>query len=74
MEFAPTDCIEYFEKVGWKGKSHFTWFYGFQFLISMWLSNTATTMMMFPIALSVLNVMGSNFKGTGFKNSQLLYY
>ncbi len=26
-------------------------------LISMWLSNTATTMMMFPIALSVVNVM-----------------
>ncbi|MBV6473458.1 MAG: Sodium-dependent dicarboxylate transporter SdcS [Saprospiraceae bacterium] len=27
------------------------------FLISMWLSNTATTMMMFPIALSVLSVL-----------------
>jgi sodium-dependent dicarboxylate transporter 2/3/5 len=26
-------------------------------LISMWLSNTATTMMMFPIALSVIHVM-----------------
>lgn len=27
------------------------------FLISMWISNTATTLMMFPIALSVLKVM-----------------
>ncbi len=29
-------------------------------LISMWLSNTATTMMMFPIALSVVKVMEAN--------------
>lgn len=29
-------------------------------LISMWLSNTATTMMMFPIALSVVHVMKEN--------------
>ena len=29
-------------------------------LISMWLSNTATTMMMFPIALSVVKVMEEN--------------
>lgn len=29
-------------------------------LISMWLSNTATTMMMFPIALSVIHVMREN--------------
>lgn len=29
-------------------------------LISMWLSNTATTMMMFPIALSVVKVMEQN--------------
>lgn len=29
-------------------------------LISMWLSNTATTMMMFPIALSVIHVMDEN--------------
>jgi sodium-dependent dicarboxylate transporter 2/3/5 len=27
-------------------------------LISMWLSNTATTMMMFPIAISVIHVIG----------------
>jgi solute carrier family 13 (sodium-dependent dicarboxylate transporter), member 2/3/5 len=31
-------------------------------LISMWLSNTATTMMMFPIALSVVKVMEENGK------------
>src|SRR5215216_6665492 len=29
-------------------------------LISMWLSNTATTMMMFPIALSVVHLMQEN--------------
>jgi sodium-dependent dicarboxylate transporter 2/3/5 len=34
-------------------------------LISMWLSNTATTMMMFPIASSVVLVMQQNFKGAG---------
>lgn len=34
-------------------------------LISMWLSNTATTMMMFPIALSVIHVMKENNKGAG---------
>jgi sodium-dependent dicarboxylate transporter 2/3/5 len=34
-------------------------------LLSMWLSNTATTMMMFPIALSVIQVMKANHKGEG---------
>ena len=34
-------------------------------MISMWLSNTATTMMMFPIALSVIQVMKENNKGEG---------
>lgn len=29
-------------------------------LLSMWLSNTATTMMMYPIALSVISVMGQH--------------
>lgn len=33
--------------------------------ISMWLSNTATTMMMFPIALSVIHVVKENHKGDG---------
>ena len=33
--------------------------------LSMWLSNTATTMMMFPIALSVIHVMKENHKGEG---------
>jgi solute carrier family 13 (sodium-dependent dicarboxylate transporter), member 2/3/5 len=42
-------------------------------LISMWLSNTATTMMMFPIALSVIHVMKENDKGQGnFKNFSLV--
>lgn len=31
--------------------------------ISMWLSNTATTMMMFPIAASVIHVVKENHKG-----------
>jgi solute carrier family 13 (sodium-dependent dicarboxylate transporter), member 2/3/5 len=34
-------------------------------LLSMWLSNTATTMMMFPIALSVIHVMKENHNGDG---------
>jgi sodium-dependent dicarboxylate transporter 2/3/5 len=34
-------------------------------LLSMWLSNTATTMMMFPIATSVIHVMKENHKGEG---------
>lgn len=34
-------------------------------LLSMWLSNTATTMMMFPIALSVIQVMKENHRGEG---------
>jgi len=34
-------------------------------LLSMWLSNTATTMMMFPIAASVILVMKQNHKGEG---------
>src|SRR5690606_7628848 len=34
-------------------------------LLSMWLSNTATTMMMFPIALSVMHVMKENGNGNG---------
>lgn len=33
--------------------------------ISMWLSNTATTMMMYPIAKSVISVMEENNTGTG---------
>lgn len=34
-------------------------------LLSMWLSNTATTVMMLPIALSVVHVMKENNKGEG---------
>lgn len=33
--------------------------------LSMWLSNTATTMMMFPIALSVIKVLEENHEGSG---------
>ncbi|HYC29895.1 MAG TPA: DASS family sodium-coupled anion symporter [Chitinophagaceae bacterium] len=33
--------------------------------LSMWLSNTATTMMMYPIAASVIFVVGENHKGSG---------
>jgi sodium-dependent dicarboxylate transporter 2/3/5 len=31
------------------------------FLVSMWISNTATTMMMFPIALSIIRVMSQTY-------------
>ena len=41
--------------------------------ISMWLSNTATTMMMFPIALSVIAVMkGHEQSGTKMRNFSLV--
>ncbi|HYE56662.1 MAG TPA: DASS family sodium-coupled anion symporter [Chitinophagaceae bacterium] len=36
--------------------------------ISMWLSNTATTMMMYPIAASVIYVVQENHKGQGNVN------
>jgi solute carrier family 13 (sodium-dependent dicarboxylate transporter), member 2/3/5 len=40
--------------------------------ISMWISNTATTMMMFPIALSVIHVMKDSSDGKGnFKHFSL---
>ncbi|TAH05521.1 MAG: DASS family sodium-coupled anion symporter [Sphingobacteriales bacterium] len=37
--------------------------------LSMWLSNTATTMMMFPIAASVIHVVKENHKGNGNTNA-----
>ncbi len=37
-------------------------------LLSMWISNTATTMMMYPIALSVISVMESNTSEGNLKN------
>jgi len=41
--------------------------------LSMWLSNTATTMMMFPIALSVISVMKEHEKpGPGLVNFSLV--
>ena len=41
--------------------------------LSMWLSNTATTMMMFPIALSVISVIKEHEKpGPGFLNFSLV--
>ena len=36
--------------------------------LSMWLSNTATTMMLFPIAMSVIHVMQENNKNGNIKN------
>ena len=59
-------ALSILKKSGGKGNHILLGFMVSSFLISMWLSNTATTMMMFPIALSVLHVMGSNFKGKGF--------
>ncbi len=42
-------------------------------LLSLFLSNTATTMMMFPIAMSVINVISShNKESTGVKNFSLV--
>ena len=40
-------------------------------LISMWLSNTATTMMMFPIAVSVIKVIGEGRNEKDMRNFSL---
>jgi solute carrier family 13 (sodium-dependent dicarboxylate transporter), member 2/3/5 len=40
-------------------------------LISMWLSNTATTMMMFPIAISVIKVIGEGRSEKDMRNFSL---
>ncbi|MBL7701394.1 MAG: DASS family sodium-coupled anion symporter [Ferruginibacter sp.] len=41
--------------------------------LSMWLSNTATTMMMYPIAMSVIHVIAThNKQSTGIKNFSLV--
>lgn len=41
--------------------------------LSLWLSNTATTMMMFPIAMSVIHVIGSQAEaGSNIKNFSLV--
>jgi sodium-dependent dicarboxylate transporter 2/3/5 len=41
--------------------------------LSLWLSNTATTMMMFPIAMSVIHVIGNNAQpGANMKNFSLV--
>ncbi len=40
--------------------------------LSMWLSNTATTMMMYPIAMSVVTVMEQNHKGQGKLNNMAI--
>lgn len=41
--------------------------------LSLWLSNTATTMMMYPIAMSVIHVIGNNsLPGAGMKNFSLV--
>jgi len=40
--------------------------------LSMWLSNTATTMMMYPIAMSVVTVMEQNHKGNGKLNNMAI--
>lgn len=40
-------------------------------LISMWLSNTATTMMMFPIAVSVIKVIGEGRTEKDMRNFSL---
>jgi sodium-dependent dicarboxylate transporter 2/3/5 len=58
MEFTSQNCIEYSDRI----------IIGFIIatgLLSMWLSNTATTIMMLPIALSIIHVMKQNHSGEG---------
>jgi len=54
-------ALNILKKTGGNGNQILLGFMISTFLISMWISNTATTMMMFPIALSVLKVMSKNY-------------
>ncbi|MGB3227313.1 MAG: DASS family sodium-coupled anion symporter [Saprospiraceae bacterium] len=61
-------ALHILKKAGSNGNQILLGFMLSTFLISMWLSNTATTMMMFPIALSVLKVMGQKYGESQLKN------
>ena len=65
MEPAPAHCTHHCGKDGTSGNRIILGFILATGLIGMWLSNTATTMMMFPIALSVVHVMKENKEGGG---------
>jgi len=57
-----------FAILGWRGVAHrparvLVAYAGVSCMISMWISNTATTAMMFPIGLSVLHVLESQRRG-----------
>jgi len=54
-------ALNILKKTGGNGNQILLGFMISTFVISMWISNTATTMMMFPIALSVLKVMSRNY-------------
>ncbi|MFN8331962.1 MAG: SLC13 family permease [Saprospiraceae bacterium] len=49
---------------GFKGDRVILGFMISTYLISMWISNTATTMMMYPIAMSMINVLKSWYPGS----------
>ncbi|MBL0236633.1 MAG: anion permease [Saprospiraceae bacterium] len=54
-------ALNILKKTGGNGNQILLGFMISTFVISMWISNTATTMMMFPIALSVLKVMSRSY-------------
>lgn len=54
-------ALNILKKTGGNGNQILLGFMISTFVISMWISNTATTMMMFPIALSVLKVMSKSY-------------
>ncbi len=57
-------------RTGMKGNQILLGFMVATFMISMWISNTATTLMMFPIVLSVLKVIQHQYKPDEFAKLQ----
>lgn len=61
-------ALNILKKSGSNGNQILLGFMVSTFVISMWLSNTATTMMMFPIALSIINVMSHSYSESKLQN------
>lgn len=58
-------------KTGTQGNKIILGFMLSTFVISMWISNTATTLMMYPIALSVIHVLKEQSEGQDYQKLQI---